>query len=409
MYHFEEYEKEIIPFLQSTFHELTFSYSIPFRLIYECVLEYNFSMSDLLEMEKGAKNQKTYCFADIESEKIKIYKRVQNIAARLTAVHGDEDGDTHNELERPKIYDSVASEVQLRIYEKMIPYINGASFDDICKMFPDSAFSRTMIYDALTAEFSYERKGLTFSEFILLTMLCVSVYSQSVSFLNTPLETVAHRRRARRLFQQIAPSVFSDKLFSSFTITCFDALYNKIASKNNEAVEDMLRYVLPEPYRYRKDVQRAFSSVEKKYPYKLGEDLSREDLEKTFGWQILGQVLHEILDIIKLAEMIARKIIPLDLQEDTLKEQSIDIIPYILKSDKLESTYKTEYELIVKQQGEILFDYEAYKTACWLARVITCFIQTSLEESCELLRVLPEAEIIKDERIFTYLQKNNTL
>lgn len=408
MYHFEEYEREIIPFLQSTFHELTFSYSIPFKLIYDCVLEYNFSMSDLLEMEKHAKDQKTYCFADIENEKIKIYKRVQHIAAQLTA-HVDKLEDTRNELEKPKIYDGVAPEVQLRIYEKMIPYIKGTSFDDVYKIFSDRMFDRRAVYKALTVDIGHERKGLTFSEFVLITMLCVSVYSQSISFLNTPLETVAHRRRAKRLFQQIAPSVFSKKLFSSFAITYFDVLYNKIASKNNEITEDILRYVLPEPYRYRKDINRALSSVEKKYPYKLGEDLSREDLEKTLEWQLSGHKLHMILDIIKLAEMIVQKIIPLDIQEDTLKEQSIDILPYILRSDELEAAYKKEYDLIVKRQGEILFDCETYKTACWLARVITCFIQISLEESCELLRVLPEAEIIKDERIFTYLQKNNTL
>ena len=294
--------------LQSTIRKLTFENSID--LIHLCEHSYKTELGNQLYFSMGDEL--------LESEYIKTVRRYGRIFKHLTKEKHQQETAGFL-LDKPKLYSDILFKHQLDLYNKMA---KSMGVNEIEKVLPNALIyeAATLVdtvpdYNTICQQYPYyasdSKKGINFIEFILLINIYTSVHKRSLKWLNTPLDTKESTQKVKDTIDRIINNMQTKEMYFVYVEAFFDCLEEIVSDRYDYITEKYIRDAwLPEKYKNRKDVYRAFETHKKKLKqHYYHTEPTIKDLENIDCCErlLLERNIDEYLEI----DFIASDVIPL--------------------------------------------------------------------------------------------------
>lgn len=388
---YEEFDHEILLFLQKTIRSLTFEFKLKYTILYDVIAEYQFQ--EKIFDESYDRTQSNDNIAD----------RVKRVMRERVMANPDETTPSNPDpYRKPKLYDDIMKDMQMILYNNVIPLLG---FQQIKHVYSDEFWEKVhqigdsseMDKDALAIIAPYafigERTGINFLELIFLSAITLS---------NKRSEKPKHRGEsgfeeyALRQFRNIKEPLFSNELYESLIMTFTYALCQEILKKYDEIRIPFLReYLLPPKYQNRKDAETALRThLEKiRNPSYFKETVSDSE-ESEISIILTKENAYNFLDQFKILAIteFMEKTIPLTerlLFGSTMKQNKDGLYTFDLYQDA--SIYKSQKQQI----KNIAVSPYIYNTANKVADIVRKYVTLSVVLAGEMLSSLEEADIVE--------------
>ena len=441
----EQYSMLCTEILEPTMKKIALSFSVSTSDFYDTVHDLSFSplriMSDKAVIEGISLSFDEIQGYDRALESLKSKQRLYRIAKRLTLDPETERKLNHNILLEPKVYEE-------RIYDVM-----ARTYATVADMVGDQFFN-TLDVDMITRSLQIETRDdrlkdricFSFSEFAMYVSLYMALNRASVEALHNRNKTDSVKKRMKGRIQLIRQWLYSDELRDALVRTFLNIMAAFNEEKYKLLLDKHLRdYWLPDE---KSDLKYLQYAADQNYFLKFpkinfngtnilenldaiirgGGDLARgHDLynaankDDDDGSVIKKETeirVHDLIventqvqvyqaffhGIIPTVSMLLMRIVPKDILESDTDAKKVDLLPYLLNSNKIDRLSLTQ---IKRQEAQnYIVSAVEYQLARMVCSVIDTYIDAVIDSVSCFLECLPESDLVGKEKFHEWLARH---